>query len=167
MNISLRRMVVYAFLGVLCTIAQQVMAPLPNIEPVSLLVMLYAVCFGMESLWAVYVYVFLEYLLYGFNLWSLSYLYVWAILFLIAWKLRSVESVVSFALLSGVFGLAFGALCALVYLVLFGWQSALSWWMAGLAFDGMHALGNIAMALLLFKPLRTVFLKLSERYSIG
>ena len=103
-------MVMYAFLGVLCTIAQQVMAPLPNIEPVSLLVMLYAVCFGMESLWAVYVYVFLEYLLYGFNLWSLSYLYVWAILFLIAWKLRSVESVVSFALLSGVFGLAFGAL---------------------------------------------------------
>lgn len=47
------------------------MAGLPNIEPVSLMVMLFAVIFGAKAVFPLYVYVLMEFLIYGFNLWSI------------------------------------------------------------------------------------------------
>ena len=51
---------------------QVVMAPLPNIEPVSLLVMLFAVVFGWKCLYPVYVFVVMEILFYGFSTWNVN-----------------------------------------------------------------------------------------------
>lgn len=164
MNFTVRNIVKYAFLGVLCFVGQIVMAPLPNIEPVSLLVMLYAVCFGFQSMIAVYVFVFLEYLLYGFNVWSICYLYIWTILFVLAWLFRKQKSSIPFIILSALFGFAFGALCSLTYLFLFGWQSAISWWINGIVFDALHCLGNLVLAALLFNPLRKLLTKLNHVY---
>ena len=163
MKLTLREMVLYAFCGTVCFFGQVVMAGLPNIEPVSLFVMLMAVCFGRKSIIAVYVFVLLEFLIYGFSLWNVFYLYVWAILFYAAWLLRRQTSVLPFAFLSALFGLSFGALCSLVYLLIGGWNTALSWWLAGLPFDAMHCIGNLVMTLLLFQPLR----HLLSRYAKG
>lgn len=130
------------------------MAQLPNIEPVSLIVMLLAVCFGHRSLIAVYLYVFLEIAVWGLGLWNLAYLYVWLILFAAARLLRRMQSPAGWAVLSGCFGLLFGGLCAGVYLVTGGWAAALSWWVAGIPMDLMHGAGNFVIALVLFQPLR-------------
>jgi len=54
--------------------AKVAMMGLPNIEPVSLMVMLFAVTFGQKAVYPIYTYVFLELALYGFNLWSINYL---------------------------------------------------------------------------------------------
>lgn len=161
---TLRELALFGVLGGLTFAAKVVMSPLPNIEPVSLLVMLYAVTFGKKALYPIFVYVLLEYALYGFGLWSVNYLYVWPLLALCACALRGMESPLGWALLSGAFGLLFGALCAPVYLVTGGWAFALSWWASGIPFDLLHCAGNFALALTLFKPLRRVMERLYRRW---
>ena len=150
----------FGVLGALTFAAKVAMAALPNIEPVSLMVMLFAVVFGRRCLYPIYVYVALEFLLFGFNLWSVNYLYIWGLLAGAAWKLRGMSHPLGWTLLSGVFGLLFGALCAPVDLLAGGPAFALSWWVSGIPFDLLHCGGNFVIALLLFLPLRRLLERL-------
>lgn len=154
-----------ALLSALLFGAKIAMAPLPNIEPVSLLVIVYASVLGLKALIPVYVYVLLEIITWGLGYWSFCYLYVWAVLALAACFLRRMESPLGWAILSGAFGLCFGALCALSYWAVGGWGFALSWWISGIPFDILHCLGNFVMALVLFRPCRNVLLRLTGRNS--
>lgn len=151
-------------LGALTFGAKFVMMGLPNIEPVSLMVMLFAVTFGKKAVYPIYVYVLLEILLYGINLWNINYLYIWLILALCAWRLRDMTSPLAWALLSGGFGLLFGALCAPVYVFTGGVSFAVSWWLSGIPYDVLHAVGNFVIALVLFVPLRKLLQKLWMGY---
>lgn len=142
---------------------QVVMSPLPNIEPVSLLTLVFMAVFGWKGLYPVYVYVVMDILYFGLGTWNINYLYVWAVLAVAAFFLRKMESPLGWALLSAGFGLAFGLLCAPVSLFMGGWAYAVSWWISGIPFDLMHCAGNFVMALLLFKPLRLLLEKLYSR----
>ena len=153
----------FGMLGALMFGAKVAMMALPNIEPVSLMVMLLAVTYGKKALFPIYIYALLELTLHGVGLWTLSYLYVWAILALAAWLCREMQSALGWALLSGGFGLLFGALCTPVCLVTGGPAFALSWWLSGIPFDLLHCGGNFALALFLFKPLRRLLERLKER----
>lgn len=144
-------------LGGLTFGAKVVMMGLPNIEPVSLLVMLYAVVLGRKALFPIYVYVLLELALFGVGLWSAAYVYLWALLALAAYFLRNMRSSLGWAVLSGTFGLLFGALCTPICLLTGGPAFALSWWLSGIPFDLAHCAGNFALALVLFNPLRRLF----------
>lgn len=144
----------YGMLGGLTFAAKLVMSPLPNIEPVCLLVLLFGATLGKKALFPVYVYVLLELTVFGFGLWSAAYLYVWPLLALTARLLRSMHSPMGWAVLAGLFGLLFGALCAPVYLIAGGPAFALSWWLSGIPFDLAHCAGNFVLALTLFRPLR-------------
>ena len=73
-------MVLFAILGAMTFAAKYVMSFLPNIEPVSLMVMLFAVVFGWKALYPIYLYVLMEVLFYGISLWNINYLYIWAVL---------------------------------------------------------------------------------------
>lgn len=150
-------------LGSLTFAAKVAMAGLPNIEPVSLFIMLYAVVFGRKCIYPIYTYVVMEFLCYGIHLWSINYLYVWLILAVIAWLLRDMRNPIVWALLSGGFGLLFGFFCAPVYLFTGGIGYAVSWWISGVPFDLLHAGGNFVMALVLFVPLRKLLTKLYNR----
>ncbi len=150
-------------LGALTFGAKVAMSALPNIEPVSLLVMVFAVVFGIKCLYPIYLYVMLEILIYGLGTWNINYLYIWAILALAAYLLRRQEHPLVWALLSGAFGLAFGALCAPVDLALGGWSYAAAKWVSGIPFDLLHGAGNFAIALLLFRPLRRLLERLYRK----
>lgn len=152
----------FGMLGGLMFAGKVALMALPNVEPVSLLVMLLAVVFGRKCLYAIYVYVLLELLLHGFHLWVFNYLYIWALLAGAAWLLREMRQPLGWALLSGVFGLLFGVLCAPVYLVVGGPMYAVSWWVSGIPFDMIHALSNFVIALVLFVPLRTLLERLYQ-----
>lgn len=153
-------MALFGILGALTFGAKVAMSFLPNIEPVSLLVMLYAVVFGRKGLYPVYLYILMEILFYGIQLWNINYLYIWAVLFIGARMMKGSESPLAWALLSGVFGLLFGALCAPVYLFSGGVGFAVSWWVSGIPFDLLHCGGNFVMALVLFVPLKKLLQKL-------
>ena len=159
-------MVILSQLGVLMFVAKMAMASLPNIEPVTLLVMVYTVTLGPWALAPIYIYVFLEWAIWGLNTWSISYLYVWAILWLVTWLLRKMESRLGWAVLSAAFGLFFGAMCAVVYIPIGGVSYALTWWVSGVPFDAVHCAGNFVMTLVLFVPLRTLLQKLVKKAGI-
>ena len=142
-----------------------VMAGLPNIEPVSLMVMLFAVTFGRRALYPIYTYVLLEFLLYGLNLWSINYLYIWTLLAAAAWLLRSMERPLGWALLSGGFGLLFGALCAPVDVFIGGLGYAVGRWTSGIPYDLLHGAGNFVIAFALFAPMKRLMERLYQ--SIG
>ena len=160
LRLSISELVLFGILGGLTFAAKVVMMGLPNIEPVSLMVMLFAVVFGRKCLYPIYVYVVLEFLLYGLNLWSINYLYVWVILALAAWLLRNMTHPLAWALLAAVFGLLFGALCTPVYLFVGGPGYALSWWISGIPYDLLHCGGNFVIGLVLFVPLRKLLTRL-------
>ncbi len=152
----IRELVLLALCTALLFGLQVAMAPLPNIEPVSLLIMLYTRMFRRKTLYIIYGFALLEGLLYGFGIWWIMYLYVWTILWLVVTLLPEDTHPVVMAVVSGVFGLLFGALCAIPYIFLSGWETAVAWWVAGIPFDLLHCGGNFVIALVLYAPLRRV-----------
>ena len=153
-KISVREMVLFAILGAMTFAAKYVMSFLPNIEPVSLMVMLFAVVFGKKWVYPTYLYVALEILFYGINLWNINYLYVWAVLAMAALLLKDMQQPLGWALVSGVFGLCFGALCGIVDVFIGGFSYAAAKWVSGIPFDIAHCAGNFIIALVMFRPLR-------------
>ena len=162
-GLSLGEIVLFGMLGALTFALQVVMAPLPNIEPVSLLTMLFAVTFGWKSLYCVYTFVAMEILFHGIGLWNINYLYIWTVLAIAAIMLRKMDSVFGWALLSGVFGLCFGALCGIVDIFIGGFGYAAAKWVSGIPFDLLHCGGNFAIALILWKPLQKLLVRLTSQ----
>ncbi len=162
-KITLKELVLFAFMGVFCFLGKLLMAGIPNVEPVSLFVMLFAVTFGWKALLPVYTYVCLELVVYPIQLWSINYLYIWLILAVASIFLRKCRNTMVWALLSAAFGIFFGLLCAPVYAVTGGWAFAVSWWISGIPFDLIHGAGNFVMALALFRPLRDLMERLYAR----
>lgn len=134
-------------------IGQVALSFLPNIEIVSLLIMLYTLFLGKKVFFVIYSFVFLEGFLYGFGIWWFSYLYLWSFLACLTLLFRKNTSLLAWCILSGFFGLSFGILCALPYLAAGGPAAAFSYWVSGLLFDIFHCVGNFIICLLLFRPL--------------
>ena len=159
----IRQLALFAILGALTFGAKFAMSGLPNIEPVSLMVMLFGAVFGTQAVYPIGVYIAMEFLVYGPGLWNLCYLYIWFVLAAAAYLLRKMESALGWAVLSGGFGLAFGLLCAPVDMVAGGAAYAMGKVITGIPFDIAHCVGNFVIALTLFCPLRKRMEMLARR----
>jgi energy-coupling factor transport system substrate-specific component len=159
-KLTIKEIALFGMLGALTFGAKVAMSGLANIEPVSLLIMVYAVVLGRKCIYPMYLYVAMEILLYGLGTWNVMYLYIWAILALGAWLMRRVHNPIAWALLSGSFGLCFGALCAPVDFFIGDIGFVVSKWISGIPFDIAHCGGNFVIALVLFVPVRRLLGKL-------
>ncbi len=159
-------MVLAALMGALLVAGKQAMSGLPNIEPVSFLIVLYTLELPRETPGAISVYLVLQGVLYGFGLWWAMYLYIWFILMGVTWLFRRMDKAWFWALISGAYGLCFGALCAVVYLFARDYMFALAWWVSGLPFDFLHAGGNFFIMLLLYRPVRRAFQLAKKQMSL-
>lgn len=155
MHNKVLRLVLSGLMGALLVVSKQAMSGIPNVEPVTLLIILFALELPRETPGAVTVFLVLQGVLYGFGLWWAMYLYVWYLLAVLAWLLRWMDNAFGWAVFSGAYGLCFGGLCAAVYLVAKTPAFTLSWWLSGLSYDVMHGAGNFVIMLLLYRPLRT------------
>jgi energy-coupling factor transport system substrate-specific component len=162
-KLNVREMVLFGVLGAMTFALKLVMAALPNIEPVTLCLLVYGTVFGYKALYPCYVYVTMEILYFGLGTWNFCYLYVWAIPVIFGFLLRDMDSPFSWAMISGIFGLLFGALCAIVDAFIGGTAYAVAKWASGIPFDIAHCLGNFGMTLALFKPLRKLLKNLYNR----
>lgn len=154
-----------AVMGVMAAIvfvSQVALSFLPNIELVTLLFILYTLVIGRKVFGVVYAFVFLEVITYGFGLWWINYLYVWTALCFITLVFRKQTSFVFWSIISGFFGLAFGALCSLPYFFISGPSGAFAYWIAGIPSDITHCIGNVFLCLILFKPLHYILMKINE-----
>jgi len=147
-------------MGALMVGTQVAMAALPNINLVSVLIILTVIIYGAKAFYPVAVFVMLEGLIYGFGLWFINYLYVWAVLTAIALIFRKNESRLIWAAIAGLFGLLFGLLCAIPYIFIGGPAFALSYWVSGIPFDITHCISNFVLTLLLLNPLSKLLTKL-------
>lgn len=148
------RLALAGLMGALLVVGKQAMSGLPNIEPVTLLIVLFTLELPRETPAAITVFLLLQGVLYGFGLWWAMYIYVWYLLALLTWLLCRMDNALGWAVFSGIYGLCFGGLCAGVYLVAKTPAFALSWWISGLPYDAMHGAGNFVLMLLACRPLR-------------
>lgn len=158
--LSLRELIELSLMAALMFGTQVAMAALPNINIVSVLIILTVIVYGAKSFYSVAVFVLLEGLIYGFGLWFINYLYIWAILVVVALILRRNENSLIWAVIAGLFGLSFGLLCAIPYIFIGGPAMALSYWVSGIPFDITHCISNFILTLLLINPLKKLLLKL-------
>ncbi len=166
-RLTLAEAALFGILGGLTFALKLAMAGLANIEPVSLMVMLFAVTFGRKALCPIFVYVLLEVLVFGAGTWNICYLYIWLVLAAGAWLMRRETHPLAWALLSGGFGLLFGLLCAPVDAFIGGWGYAMARWVNGIPFDLLHCAGNFVIALALFSPLRRLMERLYQAMRRG
>ncbi len=144
-------------MAALLLVSQIALSSIPNTELVSFLLILFTLQFGAEVFLVAEVFALLEIAVYGLGLWNIMYLYIWAILVALVLLLKKYTTVTKYklAVLSGLYGLAFGALCTLVYLVVTP-TTALAWWIAGLSFDVWHGICNFIIMVLLYTPVKKV-----------
>lgn len=88
MHTRVLRLVLSGLMGALLVVSKQAMSGLPNIEPVTLLIILFALELPRETTGAITVFLVLQGVLYGFGLWWAMYLYVWYLLAFLARLLR-------------------------------------------------------------------------------
>jgi energy-coupling factor transport system substrate-specific component len=137
------------------------LAFLPNVELVTLMIVLFTRHFKEKIIYVIPVFVILEYLQWGFGPWTIMYCYIWPFLALIAYIFRENNSPFFWAVVTGIYGLIFGMLCSLVYIFTDSVSMAVSWWISGIPFDLIHCGSNFILALILFKPLDKVFYRKS------
>ncbi len=132
-----------------------IMEFLPNIHLLGMLTMVYTLVFRARALIPIYVYVFLNGLYAGFNMWWIPYLYIWTILWGVTMLLpknmpRKVGAVV-YPTVCALHGLAFGTLYAPAQAWMFGlnFEQMLAWILAGLPWDVLHMIGNFVAGLLI------------------
>ncbi len=154
-NISnaILRIAAMGALSAILVVGQLGMSFLPNIEPVTTLIILYTLTYKKQVFPIIYTFVLLEGIIFGFGIWWVSYLYIWSILAFVVLALKKMDSAVLWAVVSGFFGLSFGALCAVPYLISGGLYAAFAYWSSGIVFDILHCAGNFMLTLILYKPL--------------
>ncbi len=153
---GIRKLLLFGLLAGLLVTLKFALSFLPNIEVVTPLIIAYTFVFGIQVIIPVYIFVAIETLLYGLNIWTASYLYVWVLLVFGALVIKKLESPIITAAFAGIYGLLFGGLTAIVTLVIGGWSMAVAYWIAGLGFDLVHGGSNFVLTLLLITPLTKV-----------
>lgn len=159
-KISTHDLVLVALLAAILIAVKEVIAFLPNIELVSLFVILYTLHFQRLTPYIIYVFVAVECCFYGLQTWVIMYMYVWILLHLLVRLLRRYSSHLLWIIVSTGFGFLYGLICSPVYLFIGGWSMAFAWFVSGIPFDIMHGLGNLAACTVLYLPLDRVFTRL-------
>ncbi len=157
---NLRQLVALAVFAALMIALQVGLSFLPNIEVVTLLILLATLHLGAKALLSVGVFVLMEGLIYGLHIWWINYLYVWPLLVLVVLALRRWSHPLLWAVVTGFFGLLFGTLCSLPYFITGGWGAGIGYIVAGIPFDLIHCVSNVLLVLLLFAPLDRVMKKI-------
>lgn len=153
-GLAVRRIVYIAVMTAIMEAAKIALNPVPNVELITLLVIVFTKQFGWKmTLPAVLIFAFIECTYWGFGTWSIVYFYMWPLLVLLTHLNRNAESIWNYTVLSAAFGLTFGAFCTLVTLAAAGLKAAFAWWIAGIPYDLIHGISNFIICLLLFKPL--------------
>ncbi len=160
-------LVIFAILGTFLMAGQVALAVLPNIEVVSPLVIVYTCVYGRKAFLPIYVFVLLEGLIYGFNLWwFVPYLYVWSILSGTILIFKKLDSALFYAVIAAIFGLCFGTMTSIPYLFTGGPTMFFATVAAGLIFDLTHAVANFVLTLILYRPLMKLFHELRNNKRI-
>ena len=165
---SVREMVLFSMLGTIMFCSKIIMEALPNIHLLGMFTMTYTVVFRKKALIPIYLYVMLNGLYAGFNMWWMPYLYIWTILWAITMllpkRMPKKAKCIVYPIVCGIHGFAFGTLYAPAQAIMFGmnFETMLAWIIAGLPWDIIHGIGNFFAGMLVV-PLSELIEKLAKK----
>ena len=169
MKLKTRELAIFAMLGAIMYISKVIMEWIPNVHLLGALTMAYTLVYRKKALYPIYVYVFLNGALGGFNAWWIPYLYIWTILWGVTMLLpknmpKKLEPIV-YMIVCALHGFAFGVLYAPAQALMFGlsFEATLAWIASGFYFDLIHGIGNFFCGMLII-PIASV-LRYLERNS--
>jgi len=161
-------LVIFAMFGALMFCSKIIMEALPNIHLLGMLTMVLTVSFRAKALIPIYIYVLLNGIYAGFNMWWVPYLYIWTILWgitmLIPKNIPRAAACVIYPIICALHGFAYGTLYAPAQAVLFGlnFEQTTAWIIAGLPFDVIHGVSNLFVGMLIY-PFSELIKKLLKR----
>ncbi len=161
-----------AFMSALLTALKFALSFVPNVEVVTLLILVYGACFGLAyALPATLIFCAVEVAIYGVGSWVLLYFVYWPLLALFAslfLKGGRLPLAMVFAVLGSVLFGVLSACCDTLFCVTYfvGDQGAKYWvayYLRGVVFDIIHVVSNFAVVLFLYRPLTMVCKKLAPQ----
>lgn len=165
-NLSVWDIVLIPLLSASLTAGKMALSFIPNVEIVTLLLMVYACVFGFRKAFLVtLIFSTTEIFFYGFQTWLIGYYLIWPLLTYVASSVyKKSQSEWPFALLALLFGLFFGLFFALVESAFYGLSYGFVYWIRGIPFDLVHGASNFVIGLFLFKPMVSLLTMLRDRY---
>lgn len=163
-RLSVRDIAQTGLMVAIIEVSKFALSGLPNIELTSFWLIMFTLYFGRRIIAVVPVFILVEGAIYGMHLWWIMYLYAWPLLVFVIWLLRKGASALLFAIVSGIFGLCFGAFCAIPYFFIglgsggisSGITAAVTWWITGIPWDFVHCIGNFVIMLVFYEPVGRV-----------
>ena len=156
--------VLTAMLSAILIVSKEALAWLPNVELVTMLIILYTRHFPRHTLYIIYIFAGVECCIYGITIYSVTYFYVWTILYLVVRPLRKTDNFWVWFFIGTAFGFLFGVLTSPIYLFIGGWKMMISWIVSGISFDLIHGIGNAVAMLALFRPLDSALNSVAKKY---
>lgn len=144
-------------------VSKLALSQIPNVELTSFWIIMFTVCFGKRIFCVVPVFILIEGVIFGFGLWWIMYLYAWPFLAIVVLLIRKMNTAWDWAMVSGLFGLSFGLLCAIPYIFTSGLYGAFAWWVAGIPWDLVHGISNFVIMLVLYEPMKRVMINTVEK----
>ena len=148
MKLTSREIAVFSMLGALMYVTKFMMQMLPNIHLLGVFIIAIPLTYRKKALYPIYIYVFIEGLLSGFDVWWLPYLYIWTVLWGMSMLIpvqapRAVVTVLCMTVCA-LHGFLFGILYAPVQALVFGldFEGMVAWIVAGAGFDFIHGVSN-------------------------
>lgn len=167
MKLTVRELTIFSMLGAVMYASKMIMEFAPNIHLLGVFTIAFTVVYRKKALYPIYIYVFLNGMFAGFNMWWIPYLYLWTVLWGITMLLpknmpKAVAPIV-YMVVCALHGFAYGTLYAPAQALMFGlnFDGMIAWIIAGLPFDMIHGISNFFCGILIV-PIITV-LRLAEK----
>lgn len=164
MKLSIKDITLIAMMVAIIEVCKITLSFLPNIELTTFWLIMFTKFFGKKIIYVVPIFIIIEGAIYGMNIWWIMYLVVWPLLVFISYLFKECKSIWFWSIFSGMFGLFFGALCTIPYIIVTAFSTGLStgiklgfaWWIAGIPWDLVHGIGNFALMLIFYIPITLV-----------
>ena len=162
-KLSLRELVELSIFASLTFAGKLAMGVIPNVHPVTLMLIVITCMYGAKAFYTAFIYIGLEFCVYGFGIWSISYIYVWPMVVCVVLLFKKNQSVAIWALIAACHGFLFGAMCSIPYIFAGGVDAAISYWVAGIPYDLIHGISNGVLVYFGMMPLQKVLLSIKGR----
>lgn len=152
MKLTVKEMTLFGMLGAVMYCSKIFMEFLPNIHLLGVFTIAFTMVYRKKALYPIYVYVMLNGLLAGFNMWWIPYLYLWTVLWGLVMLLPEKTPKFVYILVCGAHGFLYGTLYAPVQAIMFGldFKGMVAWIIAGLPYDCVHGIGNLCVGILIW-----------------
>lgn len=170
MKLNIREMAVFGMLGALMFASKKLMEFLPNVHLLGVFIIAFTVVYRLKALYPIYIYVVLDGIFSGFNIWWIPYLYIWTLLWgavmLLPKKLPKKAKPFVYMALCGLHGFLFGIMYAPAQAIFFrlSFDATLTWIAAGLPFDIVHGISNLVCGMLICPII--ALLRKSEKFTM-